>query len=144
MSDNYQGQNPTPDQPPAPPTYSAPAAPAPQSYPAAAPYPQAEGGYPNAPYGAYPPSPKTNTLAIVSLVAGIAGLVVLPFIGSIVAVITGHMSLSQLKKQPEGGRGMAIAGLITGYIGLVLAVLGIIIIVATFAFIAANPNLYIS
>lgn len=144
MSDNFQDQNSTPQQPPASPGYSAPPAPSAQSYPAAASYPTAESGYPAAPYGGYPAAPKTNTLAIVSLIAGIAGLVIIPFIGSIVAVITGHMSLSQLKKQPETGRGMAIAGLITGYVGLAFAVLGIIIAIAMFSFFAANPTLYMN
>jgi general secretion pathway protein G len=41
------------------------------------------------------------------------------------AVICGHLSLSKIKKAPEtlGGRGLAIAGLITGYIGLAFGTL---------------------
>jgi hypothetical protein len=65
-------------------------------------------------------------LAIVSLVASIAGIV-LWGVGSLVGVICGHISLSQIKKTGEQGRGMALAGVIVGYIGLALAILGFII-----------------
>ena len=76
------------------------------------------------------PSITTNVLAIVSLVTGIAGLTFVPFLGSIAAVVTGHISLHQLKAKPEQGRGMALAGLITGYVGVGLAVLGSIALIA--------------
>jgi hypothetical protein len=82
-------------------------------------YPQQYGGYGYAP-------PANNTLAIVSLVAGIAGLTVVPILASIVAVITGHMARRQIAERGEGGSGMATAGLITGYIGVALGVLAII------------------
>lgn len=72
------------------------------------------------------PAPTNNTMAIVSLVAGIAGLTVLFFLGSIVAVITGHMARKQIAERGEGGSGMATAGLITGYIGIALGALGIV------------------
>jgi hypothetical protein len=43
--------------------------------------------------------------------------------GALAGVITGHIALSQIKKSNEGGRPMAIAGLIVGYafIGLGIA-----------------------
>jgi hypothetical protein len=78
------------------------------------------------------PTVTTNVLAIVSLVTGIAGLTFVPFLGSIAAVVTGHISLHQLKAKPEQGRGMALAGLITGYVGVGLAVLGTIAMIAFF------------
>ena len=111
-----------------------------QQYPAASSYGQpgysappaySQAGYPAAPaYGGGYPQRRTNSLAIVSLIAGIAGLTLVPFIGSIVAVITGHMSLSQLKTSGEEGRGIALGGLITGYVGLGLAVLGLLFALA--------------
>jgi hypothetical protein len=59
-------------------------------------------------------------------------------IASIVAVITGHMALKQTKNNPAiGGRGMAIAGLVTGYIGIGLLLAQILIVVVTFLFIGA-------
>ncbi|WP_249521816.1 MULTISPECIES: DUF4190 domain-containing protein [Microbacterium] len=72
------------------------------------------------PYGAAPARPSSG-LAITSLVCGIAGVVlfwaIVPMLASIAAVITGHMALGQIRRTPGlGGRGMAIAGLILGYV----------------------------
>ena len=53
-----------------------------------------------------------NTLAVVSLAAAISG------IGAIIAVITGHVSLAQIKRSGESGRGLAIAGTVLGYLHL--------------------------
>ncbi len=124
------GQNPDVPPPPAPQYPQAPAYGAqPPAYPA----------YGAAPaYGAYPAPPKTNTLAIVSLIASIAGVVIVYFIGSIVGIITGHMSLSQLKTSNEGGRGLALAGVIVGYVGLALSILGVIAFIAFWGWFAVN------
>ena len=150
MSDQNP-QNPAPEHGAYPPV---PPAPAPE--PAA--YPPAQGAYPPPPYGAAPAAaptygtapaygaapgygygaqPKTNTLAIVSLIASIASFIIVPFVGSIVGVITGHMSLHQLKTSGEQGRGMALAGTIVGWVGLGLALLGIIAAILFFGFFFA-------
>ncbi|MEI3847442.1 MULTISPECIES: DUF4190 domain-containing protein [unclassified Microbacterium] len=97
---------------------------------------QAYGSAPSYGYGYGAPA-KTNTLAIVSLISSIASFVILPFIGSIVGVITGHMSLNQLKTSGEQGRGMALAGTIVGWVGLGLTILGIIAAIVFFSFFAA-------
>lgn len=59
-------------------------------------------------------------MAIISLIGGITGFTILPFLGAIVAVITGHMAHSEIKKSAGmiTGKGMATAGLIMGYIAL--------------------------
>lgn len=76
------------------------------------------------------PASQTNTLAIVSLIAGIASYLFLPFIGAIVAVITGHMALGQIKRTGETGRGFALTGTILGYVHLALAILtGIVLLI---------------
>ena len=113
-----------PPAPPAPPAYGAPAA------------PPAYGAAPA--YTAYPQGPKTNTLAIVSLVSSLVGVFVIPVIGQIVGIITGHMSLSQIKQTGEGGRGLGLAGVIIGWVTLGLAILGIILFIAWFGVIFAN------
>lgn len=59
-----------------------------------------------------PASAKWNVLSIVSLVTSIVGL-------SLVGVITGHISLSQIKKSGEQGNVLAIIGLVLGYLGVV-------------------------
>ena len=61
---------------------------------------------------------KLNTLAVVSLATAVTGF------GSVAAVITGHISLAQLKKSNESGRGLALTGMILGYVGIAVWVLG--------------------
>nr|WP_275902123.1 DUF4190 domain-containing protein [Brevibacterium zhoupengii] len=51
------------------------------------------------------------------------------WIAPILAVIFGHVSRGQIKKSGEEGRGQATAGLIMGYVGIGLGLLGLIIIV---------------
>ena len=66
-----------------------------------------------------------NTLAVVSLATAVTGF------GAAAAVITGHISLAQIKKSQQGGRGMAIAGIVAGYtvIGLwILSTLGFVVL----------------
>ncbi|TMD09319.1 MAG: DUF4190 domain-containing protein [Chloroflexi bacterium] len=84
----------------------------------------------------------TNTLAIVSLVAGVASYIGFFGIGAIVAIITGHMARRQIKQTGEAGDGLAFIGLILGYVHLALLALvlvGIILVVA-FVGIAASQR----
>ncbi|KHK96844.1 hypothetical protein LK09_13370 [Microbacterium mangrovi] len=74
-------------------------------------------------------APPTNTLAVVSLIAGIASWVVLPFVAAVVAVITGHMSLGRIKQSGESGRGMALAGVILGWVNIGLSILATVLVV---------------
>ncbi len=47
-------------------------------------------------------------------------------------MIFGHISMGKFKKDPNlGGRGMAIAGLVTGYIGILISVFLIIVAIVT-------------
>ena len=77
-------------------------------------------------------------MAVVSFVFGIASYVVCPVVGAIVAVITGHMARGQIRRTGESGNGFAIAGLILGYVHLVLAVIAIAILVIVFVVIGAS------
>jgi hypothetical protein len=101
-----------------------------------APPPPPNSGYPPAPPQGYPPQPyyqqvivqtKNNGLAIASLVLGICWVY---WIGSVLAVIFGHVALSQINKSngTQSGRGLAIAGLTLGWIGV--AILLIILLAA--------------
>ena len=71
-----------------------------------------------------PLSPQTSTLAIWSLVLGIMSLTVLPILAAIPAIICGHKAHSRINGSAGAlaGRGLANAGLVTGYlsIGLIL------------------------
>lgn len=72
------------------------------------------------------PANRTNGWAVVSLVFGILSFVLLPFIGGLIAVITGHVGRSQIRRFRQGGGGIALSGLILGYINLFILILGIL------------------
>ena len=71
-----------------------------------------------------PAGPPTSSMAIISLIGGIAGWTILPFLGSIAAIICGHIAKSEIKKSAGaiGGNGMATAGLILGYVSIAFGV----------------------
>lgn len=73
---------------------------------------------------------KTSTLAIISLVAGILGWTLLPFLGSIGAIITGHMARSEIRRSNGAleGDGLALIGLVLGWLTVILSILGILFI----------------
>jgi Domain of unknown function (DUF4190)/Septum formation len=87
-------------------------------------YPPPGPGYPGGPQG-YPagPKPGTNGFAIAALIFGIIG-------GALLGIIFGFIALSQTKKTGQGGRGMAIAGLVLS--GLwILGIVAVIIVAVT-------------
>jgi len=69
-------------------------------------------------------STKKKGLAIASLIFGIIGNSPALSTASIVAIICGHIALNKIKKDPNtyAGKNLAKAGLILGYLGLVLAI----------------------
>ena len=76
--------------------------------------------YNNAPYTNSAPAASTNGLAIASLVTSI--LCCVP-----VGQILGHVALSQINKTGQQGRGMAIAGVVIGWVftaGLIIWAIG--------------------
>src|SRR5688572_16862810 len=64
------------------------------------------------------------TGGITSILCGIASYA--PVIPWIIAIITGHIGLSQIARTNEDGKGMAIAGLIMGYVGLLMTLCTIV------------------
>ncbi|TLY46714.1 MAG: DUF4190 domain-containing protein [Gammaproteobacteria bacterium] len=71
-------------------------------------------------------APTTSTAAIFSLVFGILSWFALPFIGAIVAIICGHMARGEIRRAPPGmieGDGLALGGLILGYLHILLFVI---------------------
>lgn len=70
--------------------------------------------------GYYPgiaPAQPTSGLAIGAMVCGIAEVFTLGF-AAIPAVILGHLARAQIRRTGERGDGMAIAGLVLGYLGI--------------------------
>jgi len=68
-------------------------------------------------------------LAVAALICGVAQIVAGPLTG-IPAIILGHVARSRIRQTGEQGDGMALAGLILGYVGLVLTVIVVIAIIA--------------
>lgn len=77
--------------------------------------------------------PRTSTLAIFSLIFGVLCWICVPFIGALVAVICGHSARSEIRRAPPGaleGDGMAVAGLILGWIHLALVIIAVFVLFA--------------
>ncbi|MEV7012205.1 DUF4190 domain-containing protein [Streptosporangium sp. NPDC051022] len=73
-------------------------------------------GYAGPPTLTPPPPRNTSGLAVASLLLGIFWLCGL---GSLLAVILGHIALSNIRTGREKGHGMAVTGVVFGYVGLV-------------------------
>ena len=66
---------------------------------------------------------KTNTLAIASLISS--------FFISLLGIILGHIALNQIKTTGEGGRGLAIAGVVIGYASIAIGIIFVIAILGS-------------
>lgn len=70
------------------------------------------------------PDRPARSMAGLSLVMGILGLTVLPLLGSLVAIVTGHLARAQIRRNPQlGGDTLAMAGLVFGWLAVLLAAL---------------------
>jgi hypothetical protein len=108
--------------------------------PFAPPPPIGAPGYPPpGAYGQYPGYPppgiapgSTNGLAVAALVLGIVGWIPCGF-GSLLAVVLGFVARSQIRdsRGRQGGDGLALAGIILGFIGIGLWVLFLVLGAAT-------------
>jgi hypothetical protein len=67
---------------------------------------------------AYGAADRTNTMSILAIIFGF-------FIG-ILGIIFGHIALAQIRRTGEGGRGLAITGLVFGYVGVGLVLILVI------------------
>ncbi len=81
-----------------------------------------------------PPRPPasvvpTSGLAIASLVAAVVGWTILPLVGSIAAIILGYMARNDIRRRPDevSGDGIAMAGIVLGWIAVALSVLGLLL-----------------
>jgi hypothetical protein len=89
-------------------------------------------------YGYVPPKSQTN--AILALVLSLVGFATCG-VTAIVGVIFGHIAMGKIKRGEEDGRGMALAGVIIGYVVIAGWLLyAAIIIIAIIA--AANQGTY--
>src|ERR1700756_612072 len=91
---------------------------------------------PPSPPGFYPPiypqPRRTNAMAIAALVSA--------FVVAPLGIVFGHIALSQIRRSDEDGRGLAIAGLVLGYVFTALYLLLIVIWVIMFALVTTEVN----
>ena len=83
----------------------------------------------------YQPAKPTSNLALASLILGILGWTIIPTIGSIAAIITGHMAKNEIKSNMGalGGDGMATAGLVLGFANIALGVCNCLVVAGLLA-----------
>jgi hypothetical protein len=125
-----------PEQPPSD-TPSSSAPPPPPPYPSAPPpYPYA-GGYPGAypppppSYGGYPPaSPQAvpkNGLGIAALVVAIVGLFTVygGIVLGVVAIVLGFLGRGRAKRGEATNGGVALAGIVLGFLGVIVSIVAI-------------------
>lgn len=94
--------------------------------------------------GAAAPPQRSNGVAIAALVCGIVALLLswipginlLSFLLGIIALICGAIGLSKAKDPGVGGRGLAIGGIVTGLLALII---GVLVYVGLFR-LANNPE----
>ena len=70
---------------------------------------------------------QTSSMAVVSLVLGIASYFVIPLLGAIAAIITGNLARKEIRQNPENltGEGMAKWGMILGWVNVGLSAIGV-------------------
>ena len=94
----------------------------------------------------YSTEPPTNTMAVISMIAGILGLTVVPVLGSIVALVVGYMARKEIRESNggQGGDGIAVAGIVMGWISVGLAVCACVAFIAFIAFAFALTGVAVS
>ncbi len=95
-------------------------------------YPQSE--YPQQEYTSSPFA-ETNILALISLISGVLAWLGLFGLGGLVAVVTGHIAKNQIRESmgQQTGEGVATAGLVLGYLNIVMTLLVLCLAVLMFA-----------
>ena len=106
--------------PPPPPPFStgAPVPPVPPAW-----QPGSGPPVPPAPYAGGSPSRGTNGFAVAALVLGILWLCA---VGSVLAIVFGIIALTQIKTSRQGGKGLAIAGIVLGALGVIATIASVI------------------
>ena len=75
-------------------------------------------------------SVRTNSFAIISFIFGLLFFIPL---APLIAIIFGFLALSQIKHTKESGKGFAIAGIILGFVWIVLLLLLLVFVLAVFS-----------
>lgn len=105
-------------------------------------------GYPGYGYPTVVAAPPTNGMAIAAMVVSLVGILGLCGYGlggyiGVVGAVLGHIAKRQIRERGESGDGMALAGIILGWIATAIAVIATIIIVALVIWAAnADPSTF--
>jgi len=78
-------------------------------------------------------SRTTNTLAVLSLIFGIASWTVFPVVGAVLAIVLGHLARKEIRLAPPSaveGDSMAVIGLVLGYLQFALLIVSMLAIFA--------------
>lgn len=98
--------------------------------------------YASNPYGTPSGSPKTPIMSIISMATGVLGILSgifgIGIVFAIAAVILGHLGQ---RREPEA-KGFWLTGLITGYIGVVINLLVIVLAIVFAGFLFATVPTY--
>jgi hypothetical protein len=86
------------------------------------------------------PRARTNVLAVASLACGVGQFMFGP-LGTIPAIVLGHMARREIKRTGEQGSGLALAGLLLGWGAVILgvALITILLVVASGTTHSASP-----
>ncbi|GAA4266452.1 DUF4190 domain-containing protein [Frondihabitans peucedani] len=102
--------------------------------------PNGQNAYGQNPYGGPVPG-TTSPLAIVSMILGIVGVIggfLFFALMPIAAIILGFIARRRTRQYHQQGAGMALAGIITGFVGVAFFVAYIVVVVVI---VAADPNM---
>ena len=91
--------------------------------------------------GQAPQYQQTSSLAVISLISGIASFFIVPLFGAIAAIITGNMAKKEIAESAERltGEGMARWGMILGWVNVGLSVVGLCLGILMFFSIISLP-----
>lgn len=74
-------------------------------------------------------APATDVLAMLAIGASVAGVTLVPVLGSIAGIVLGAIALPRIRRSGAGGRPLAIGAVVLGALGLVAVVAGIALFV---------------
>ena len=94
---------------------------------------------PAAPYAAGPAKPST-ILSLLSMISGIVGVLLSCCFGAGFLFAVGGIVMGYLGKNKENARGMAMTGIITGFVGVALAIITWILLIVSPAMLAFIPG----
>jgi hypothetical protein len=88
---------------------------------------------------------QTSSLAVISLISGIASYFIVPLLGAIAAIITGNMAKDEIRQSAGQltGEEMARWGTILGWINIGFSVIGLCLLVLVITGAIALPLCFI-